>query len=198
MFKKVILILALACASPAYAESPYEKCQRENRELVKKVEELLASNEELIEKLRTAETSTPEIQLEDLTVVVDKEGRIFIKDELKGKLQVGELSYDITIKLNTTIAKTPKSTFGFRLRPKAYILSTYELNSDDKMEQYTSGAVGFDLLYYKYVNINLLIGNRIYGPAVGVEITDHFGLVGGVGKKYNDDKALFVGASFDF
>lgn len=197
MLNKIILVLALL-ATPAYSESPFEQCKRQKSQCIQKLEELIKSNDKLIEELRNIKAQTPKIQLESLELTVDQDFRIFTKDKIKGSIQIGTLSYDLIAKLKLTIVKIPKPELGLRLRPKAYALSSYELDSDDKIRQHNSAALGLDLFYYKYVNINLLLGYRMYGPAIGVDITDHFGLIGGIGIKYNDDKALFIGAGFDF
>lgn len=191
-----------------FTDSDYQKltqkssdCIADNKVLIKQLEDLLKSNEQLlikVKELQTIESATPALKLDNLNIIVDKEGRVYVKDQLIGTLTVGSLSYKVSMKLNTTIAKARDKEYGFDLKWKAVVVESYERNADNKVEVFTSGALGIEPFYYKQFNINLIVGPRLFGPAVGMDITEHFDILTGVGSLYNSQKAFFFGGSFDF
>jgi hypothetical protein len=171
------------------------------KEVIEQYEELIKSNDKLLEKAKQLEElqkSTPSLELEPVDIIVDKDGRVFIKDKVLGKLKFGDLTYDTIIKLNTQVIKANKQSYGFDLKFKAAAIQSYEIDEKGKLNTFASGALAIEPFYYKMYNLNLVIGPRLYAPAIGVDITEHFGGLVGIGFKYNDEKAFFLGAAFDF
>lgn len=214
--KKLLLVLFL-CTSSLYATPAVEstnvtclpdqeykslkECATDNEELMKQLEDLINSNDQLLKKVKELEaiqSATPSLNLSPLNIIVDEEGRVYVKDQLIGDLTIGTLSYKVSMKLNTTIVKARQKEYGFNLKWKAVVVQSYERDGDNHLQSYTSGALGIEPFYYKQFNINLVIGPRLVGPAIGVDITEHFGILSGVGSLYNNNKAFFFGASFDF
>ena len=197
----LIILLFITNLQAQVKASSLPECISDNKELIKQLEDLIKSNDELIVKaneLQVLESATPELKLDSLNIIVDKDGRVFVKDQLIGTLNVGPLSYKVSMKINTTIVKAREKEYGFDLKWKAVIIESYERDKDNKVKAITSGALGIEPFYYKQFNLNLIIGPRLYGPAIGVDITEHFDILTGVGSLYNSQKAFFFGASFDF
>jgi hypothetical protein len=209
---RVLFVLLLYSSRVVYAESIPIKVnqvcltQQEYDEVVSQFEKLIKTNDELLSKIKQLEAiqkATPEMQLEPLVITVDRDGRVFAKEKLIGKLKISDLSYDVSMKLNTVVVRMPKPEYGFDLRLKAGIIQNYERQRTDEqgnvdIKSYTSGALVVEPFHYKYINANIVVGPRLYGPALGVDITEHFDGLVGLGFLYNNDKTFFMGASFDF
>lgn len=206
---KLIILMLLFFSQFCFAQSNFavssdcQKCltNKEYNQIIKQLEDLLQSNAELIKKAKQLETlqkATPKLELKPISIIVDKQGRVFVNDKVIGKLQIGELSYDVILKLKTQIVTAKSKQYGFGLRFKAVAVFSYELNDKEQLKTYTSPALGLEPFYYQDFNLNLLIGPRIYGPAIGIDITEHFATLIGIGFKYNNEKAFFLGTAFDF
>ena len=175
--------------------------RQQYNDTVNQLDQLIKSNQSLLEKaikLEKIQQSTPNLNLDTLKIAIDKDGRVFVLDQLNGKLQIEDLNYNVNVKLNTSVVKTKQEQYGFNLSLKAAVLENYERQSDGSIKDYTSGALAIEPFYYKYFNINFVAGPRLFGPAFGVDITNHMGLLVGIGFRYDDTKTFFTGLAFDF
>lgn len=200
------LFLFLFTFSQISFAAPIVRCDvcltnQEHDEVVKQLDELIKANVALLEKVKQLEEiqrASPDMQLEPLVITIDKDGRVFIKDQLVGKLKIGDLTYDVSMKLNTTIVRSKQAEYGFNLKLKAGVVQNYERLSTSEIKTYTSGALAIEPYYYRYFNLNAVVGPRLYGPAIGIDVTEHLAALIGLGFLYNDNKTFFIGTSFDF
>jgi len=211
MHKISILLISLLFTAPAFSqnknppttEAACNNCltDSELNEIANQLEALIKSNKELIKKAKELEElqkAQPSMTLDPLVIAIDKDGRVFVKDQLQGKLNIGNLDYDVAMKLDTQVVKAKKEEYGFNLTFKAGVLQNYERQDDGSITSYTSGALVIEPFYYRHYNANLVVGPRLYGPALGVDLTEHFDALVGLGLLYNNDKTFFLGAAFDF
>lgn len=188
-----LFLLFFLFSFPLYAQT--------DSEIIKQLEELIKQNQELslqVKELQLLQEAHPELELEPLQIVVDKNGRVFVTDSLAGKLKLGNLKYDVVINLKTTISQSKRGEFGLTFRAKAAALQSYELDDFDNVRTYVSPALMFEVFYYRDFNFNFMVGTRLYGASIGMDVTKHFGVVTGIGFKYNDEKAPIIGVAFDF
>jgi len=171
-------------------------------QLVQQIQDLLTSNKSLQEKVQELyliQKSTPKLSFNDpITVIIDKQGNVFIKDTLVGSLELEKLKYDVSLKLKTSILRAPsdkqESLLDFKW--KAALLQSYE-PVDTRTISFVSYALGFEPIHYKQFSANAFIGNRLYGAALGVDVTEHMDVLVGIGLRYNDQKGFTVGLAFD-
>lgn len=175
--------------------------EQEFQEITKALEDLLSANEKLLKIAKEYEqllSSTPLITISPLLLIIDDKSRTFLQEKVPGKLSFGNLNYDLDLKVQGTIAKKIPPPYGFNLKFKATYLYSFEINKDGNLRGFHSGGLGIEPFYYKNFNANLIIGSRFIAPAIGYDITEHFGILLGVGLNWTRNSALFVGTSFDF
>lgn len=208
---KAFLLGLVLSSSPSFAEDtlPFEIRKPKvcldpatYDKVVQQIQDLINSNKTLQEKLKELERlqrATPILdQLEPLQIVIDKEGRVYVKDQLVGKLTLDNLSYDVNLKLKTTIVRAPETEQQsiLDLKLKAAILQSYE-PVEDETKTFVSYGLALEPIHYHQFSLNVLLGNRVYGAALGVDLTEHMDALVGVGARFNDQKALIVGLGFD-
>lgn len=211
---KLILIASLILSSTSFGDSHSDlpgswltqlracskistQCKKDKKKLIQKLEELIHSNEELKKQLQNITETTPEIKLDSVSVTVDKDGRVFTKDAIEGTLHIGTLSYDILVKLKTTIVKAKEPQWGLKLKYKAVMLWNPEYNPQG-LKFPSSIGLGVEPFYYKNYSVNLIATTSLYGAALGYDITSHFNAIAGLGFLYNKENTIFLGGAFDF
>lgn len=206
MIKNLILLFALLSVNLGFAQQktpPKKICltEEEFAATLQALEDLLKANQKLLKIAKEYEevlASTPKIEIEPLVVVMDEKSRVFLQEKVPGTLNLGSLNYDLQLKIGGTVAKREPPPYGFNLKFKASYLYSFETNRDGEVQGHHSGGIGIEPFYYKHYNINLIIGSRFVGPALGFDITEHFGILAGVGLNWTRSSAIFVGTSFDF
>jgi hypothetical protein len=188
---------------PSVVAVQCDKCltQEQYNQVISQLQDLVTQNTALIAKVKQLEeiqAATPNLKLDPITIVVDESGRVFITDKVNGKLQIATLSYDVSMKLDTTILQPKQKEYGFALKYKAAVIENYEKDSKGELKSYTSGALVIEPFYYHSYSLNLVMGPRLYGPAVGIDLTQHFGALIGIGFEYSATQTFFFGGAFDF
>ena len=178
-----------------------EKCltQQEYNEIILHLEQLSKVNKQLATQLEKIQTQPPQLDLEPIEIVIDNQGRVFIKDKVKGTLQIADLNYKLDVKIKTVVVKSNKNQYGFGIKFKAVGIMNYEKNAD-KLETYSTGALGLETFYYDSFNFNIIGSPRLLGLAVGIDVTNHFDLLIGMGSTNEKDpkRSPFIGGAFDF
>lgn len=173
---------------------------QEYAQIIQRLEDLIESNKKLqkeVENYKQIQIAIPKLSLEPFNIFIDKSGRIFIRDMVSGDLEIGLLSYKVFVKINPKIVKANQE-YGFGIRYKAASIWNYEYDLFGDLVNFQSIALVVEPFYYHAYNVNFLIGPRLYGPALGADLTEHFGILGGLGFLYDDRKTFFIGAAFDF
>lgn len=179
-----------------------EKCltQEEYNQIVNQLEQLIKINRLLSDQLERLQLSNPELSLEPIQITIDKEGRVFVKDKIKGKIKIAEIERDVTVNLKTTVVKSNKKNYNMGIRFKAAGIINYEIDSLNNVKSYNSGALAVDTMNYDIYNLNLVISPRLMGLALGIDITSHFDFLIGLGtlNQISERATPFFGAAFDF
>ena len=209
---KRLLILLTFFSSIAFADPvplsnsivvQCDKCLTKDQynQVISQLQDLVNQNTALIAKVKQLEeiqAATPNLKLDPITITVDDSGRVFVTDKVSGKLQIATLSYDVNMKLDTIVLQPKQKEYGFALKYKAAVIENYEKDLKGELKSYTSGALAIEPFYYHNYSLNLVVGPRLYGPAVGIDITQHFGALIGIGFEYSATQTFFFGAAFDF
>lgn len=138
----------------------------------------------LLEEKKCLQTTQPTIQLDPVTVVVDKNGRVYYSgaDPKPYTLKLSWCAYEVTAtgKVALTVARNEPPTWGFRFRPKfaGSYLFVDGFSSTKAIDGVDVGIL-WDFLYYKSLNLNASTGFRSIGGGVGFDITSNFGIYAG-------------------
>jgi hypothetical protein len=130
------------------------------------------------------QTTQPTIQLDPITIVVDKEGRVYYSgaDPKPYTLKMSWCNYEVTArgKLDLTVAKNEPPVWGFRFRPKfsGSYLFVDGLSSTKAIDGVDVGVL-WDFFYYKSVNLNVSTGFRSIGGGLGFDLVRNVTLYGG-------------------
>lgn len=140
----------------------------------------------ILEEKKCLQTTQPTIQLDPVTVVVDKDGRVYYSgsEPKPYTLKLSWCSYEVTAtgKVAMTVAKNEPPVWGFRFRPK-FVGSYLFVDGFSSSEAIDGVDVGvlWDLLYYKALNLNVATGFRSIGGGFGFDLTRNFGVYTGYG-----------------
>jgi hypothetical protein len=138
----------------------------------------------VLQEKQCLQKTQPTLQLDPVTVVVDKEGRVYYSgDEPKPyTVKVTWCGYDVTAtgKVLLTVAKNEPPVWGFRFRPKfaGSYLFVDGFSSTKAVDGVDIGVL-WDFLYYKAVNLNVATGFRSIGAGVGLDLFRNITLYGG-------------------
>jgi hypothetical protein len=140
----------------------------------------------LAEEKKCLQTTQPTIQLDPVTVVVDKDGRVYYSgaDPKPYTMKLSWCSYELTAtgKVALTVAKNEPPVWGFRFRPK--FMGSYlfvDGFSSSKAIDGVDVGILWDFLYYKAINVNVATGFRSIGGGIGFDWTSNFGAYAGYG-----------------
>ena len=138
----------------------------------------------LLQEKKCLQTTQPAVQFDPITLVEDKEGRIFVSgaDPLPYKMKLSWCNYDLESsgKLTVVAAKSEEPTWGFRFRLKAtpsYLPVSAFLAKD--------GYAGLDFgllaepFFIQWANLNAYVGVRSVGAGIGFDLTRNLGLYAG-------------------
>jgi len=138
----------------------------------------------LLEEKHCLQTTQPTIQLDPVTVIVDKDGRLYYSgaDPKPYTLKLSWCNYEVTAtgKVALTVAKNELPVWGFRFRPKfaGSYLFVDGFSSTKAIDGVDVGVL-WDFLYYKSVNLNVSTGFRSIGGGVGLDLFKSITLYGG-------------------
>lgn len=138
----------------------------------------------LAEEKQCLQKTPPTFQLDPITVVVDKEGRVYYSgDEPKPyTLKMNWCTYEVTTtgKVSLVVAKNEPPVWGFRFKPKfsGSYLFVDGFSSSKAIDGVDVGIL-WDFLYYKAVNFNIATGFRSIGAGVGLDLFKNMTLYGG-------------------
>lgn len=139
---------------------------------------------EALKEKQCLKTTQPALTLDPLTIVVDKQGRIYGSgsNPKPYKVHLAWCNYTLDAEGETKIiaAEATPQTYGFRFRPKAAlgVLGT-ELVLDSKASNAIDGGLLLEPFFFQWVNINAYVGFRSVGAGLGFDITKNFGLYAG-------------------
>ena len=157
-----------------------------------------------LEGQRCLKTTQPEFKLDPITIVTDKDSRIYVSGDkpLPYTLSMKWCGYDVsaTGMVKATVAKAAPPTYGLRFRPKAtlgfLLIDTF---SQDTWSKGLDGGLLLEPFFYQWVNINAYVGVRSVGGGVGVDLTGNFGLYVGYAITWQGWRSNpFVSAYFAF
>lgn len=128
--------------------------------------------------------TTPTLKLDPVTIVVDKEGRVYYSgaEPQPYTVKITWCGYELsaTGKVTTTVAQKVEPNWGFRFRPKfaGSFLFVDAFDSSRAVDAFDIGLL-WDLFYYKALNFNVATGFRSAGAGVGVDLFRNVTLYGG-------------------
>jgi len=139
------------------------------------------------QKCRTSHP--PELTLDPIVVVEDKEGRVYGSGAQPRPytIRMTWCNYEVVAsgKVQLTVAKREPPVWGFRFRPK---FSSGFLFASAFVKQDALSAIDVGVLwegfYYRSVNLNLATGFRSVGIGLGVDLLKNVTLYGGYAVSY--------------
>lgn len=141
---------------------------------------------EVLKEKKCLQTTKPSFDLDPITIVVDKDGRVFYSGAAPSPytIRMKWCGYDAEAagKVKLTAAMRQPSLWGFRFRPKAYIgvLPLEALsNPDASFGDVWDAGVMVDFLHYDWLNLNAAVGFRSFGGGLGADLTQNFGIYAG-------------------
>lgn len=142
---------------------------------------------QLLQEKKCLQTEKPKFELEPVTLVIDKDGRIFFSgaEPHPYKLRMTWCSYEVEAegKVNVLAAVQEPPTWGFQLRPKAYLgyLLAEPLRSGKRLQDGVDAGLMVDFFRWQDFNLNAHVGFRSFGANVGLDLTRNFGVSLGYG-----------------
>jgi hypothetical protein len=134
------------------------------------------------QKCRTE--TLPEVTSDSITIIVDKEGRIYGSGSGPHPytIHISWCNYDIEAKsdMKLQVGKMVEPEWGFRVRLKAtFGLLAREAVDGAKVQDALDGGLLLEPFYFHWANVNVYVGVRSLGGGLGFDLTDNFGLYGG-------------------
>jgi hypothetical protein len=149
-------------------------------------EEDLKAFVQLAKDQRCRQETAPKLQLDSVTIVVDKDGRVYSSgsEPLPYKFRLEWCNYTLegTGKVSVVAAQHLDRDWGFRFRPKFgagfLVLDSIQ---QPKWEDGVDVALMADFAYFRQFNLNASLGVRSVGVSVGADLTKNFGAYVGYG-----------------
>jgi hypothetical protein len=139
----------------------------------------------LLRERKCLTTEKPEFKLDPIEIVIDDKGRVFYSgaDPKPYKLHMKWCNFEVDGqgKVNLVAAMVEPPTWGFRLRPKAYLgylPLEFVVYGEDAKAGIDAGLL-LDFFYFHWVNVNVALGFRSGGLDVGADLTKNFGVATG-------------------
>ena len=125
-------------------------------------------------------TTEPEVTAEPITILLDKQGRVFGSGtgDKPFTLRLDWCNYEIEMKsqIRLIAAQAVEPHWGFRLRPKASVgILTRELLDGETLLQYGDVGLMLEPFFYRWFNVNGYVSFRSVGAGLGFDITTNFG-----------------------
>ncbi len=173
---KVVTVLALLVPNVVWAQEPVVECKG-----TCVPDEDLRAFVQLAQEKKCLQTEQPKFELEPVTLVIDKDGRIFFSgaEPHPYKLKMTWCSYEVEAegKVSVLAAVQEPPTWGFQLRPKAYLgyLLAEPLRSNKRLQDGVDAGLMVDFFHWQDFNVNVHVGFRSFGAGLGVDIFRSFG-----------------------
>jgi hypothetical protein len=139
----------------------------------------------VLKEKQCLQTDKPTFELDPITMTVDKDGRVFYSGAQPKPytLKMHWCDYEVTGegKLDVIVALQEPPTWGFRLRPKAYVgyLLAEPLREGGAFNDGVDAGIMADFLFWEDFNLNVHVGFRSLGVGLGVDLTENFGAQAG-------------------
>lgn len=159
---------------------------------------------EIAKEKRCLVSTQPEVKADPLTIVVDKQGRVYGSGSgpQPFKLHLTWCNYELDATGQTKIvaAQMVEPDWGFRFRPKAALgLLGADLLRGEKFTSTIDGGALIEPFYYHFLNVNAYVGVRSVGGGLGIDLTRNFGLYMGYAITWDGWRSnVMVGAYFSF
>ena len=146
----------------------------------KDLEDLLV----LAQEQKCRNENLPQVELDQLTITTDKEGRVYYSGAnprpFKVRLTWCNYKVEATAPLDVMVAKDVPPVWGWRFRAK-FAGSYLFLDAFERKKADAGVELGFlwEFLYWRDLNFNVATGFRSVGLAVGLDITNNFGFFAG-------------------
>lgn len=157
-----------------------------------------------LKELRCLKTEQPTFALDSITVITDKDGRVFVSGATPHpySLRMKWCSFEAVGEgaVNVQAAMRQEPDHGFRFRAKAMVgVLGVEAFKRDPWTQAVDVGVAVEPYFYKIWNFSAFVGLRSIGGGVGFDLTRNFGLQVGYAATWVDWRHNpFVGSYFTF
>lgn len=160
---------------------------------------------EILKEKKCLQETTPEFQLDPITIIVDQDGRIFYSGAEPNPytLKMTWCTYEVQAegKVKVVAAMKEPSIWGFRFRPKAYLgyLPLQPLTYNTVAEDGIDAGLMLDFFHFHFVNANVAVGFRSTGLGFGIDITKNFGFAASYAVTWESWRSnLLTSATFAF
>lgn len=144
----------------------------------------------LLREQKCRNETPPTIKLDQITIIEDKDGRIYATGAQPHPytVQMTWCNYEITATggVKVVVARRVPPTWGFRFRPK---FGSSFLFVDAFKKESPLSAIDVGLLwegfYYKSLTLNVVTGFRSVGAALGLDLTKNLALHAGYAVSYD-------------
>ena len=173
MFTTALLVAALTPSAATEVPMCEGVCVRN---------EDMATFVRILQEKRCLQNETPELELDPITLTVDKSGRVFYSGSQPKPytLKMTWCNYEIVAegKLDLIVALQEPPTWGFRLRPKAYLgyLLAEPLRDGGAFKDGIDAGLMTDFFFWQEFNLNGHVGFRSFGLGLGADLTENFGV----------------------
>lgn len=152
----------------------------------------------VLEQKRCQLEEAPEITLDPITIIVDKDGRIYTSGNgpRPYKVRIDWCGYEIEGEGQVPVvaAVREEPTWGFRFRPKATVgVLPFASNG-----RFFDAGLLVEPFHVSWVNVNGYVGVQSVGGGIGVDVTTNFGGYVGYSLSYSGNPGAFAGAYFAF
>ena len=187
LVRAAILLIALLWVSPAVALDPVPGCPEGYTCLLNETFEKVKL---ALTKLKKIEESQPTFKTDPIYIVTDRQDRIYSSggdpEPAKGEMTWGDFVVHFKWSPKLTVSQVVEDDWGFRPRFKAMLwVNVFDFNSDEP-EKFIDVGVAFEFLYVQLANLQLYVGTKSFGAAIGFDFTKNFGLVAGLSFLYRN------------
>lgn len=139
---------------------------------------------ELLREKKCLQETKPNLRIDPITVVEDKEGRMFVSggNPFPYTVHLDWCSYGVEAvgRLNVVVARSVPETYGVRFRLKAApsYLPLEALTRGDGYDGLDFGVL-LEPVYFQSSNLNVYVGVRSLGAGVGLDLTRNLGVYAG-------------------
>jgi len=147
-------------------------------------------------------TTQPKIAIDPVTIIVDKEGRVYGSGNGSSPYHVHmswcDYEVDGTGDVKVEAAEAVVPDYGFRFVPKIMPgLLPFELGRHDSWTQSAEVALLTNIFYYRWVNLGFHVGYRSFGAGLSGDLTKNTSLYIGYANTYGEWRSnMFIGLAF--
>jgi hypothetical protein len=148
---------------------------------------------QLLQERKCLDENTPKATADSVTVIVDKEGRVYGsgtgKHPFKVHLEWCHYKIEAESQVKLQVAQEVERTWGFRLRIKAtfgFLIAEAFQDDTDELQDTLDGGFLVEPFFIDWANVNAYVGFRSIGAGLGVDLTTNFGLYAGYALTWGD------------